>query len=160
MSNSYRYPVVLLLLLGIQTLGCSGCQQASTKRNADNKELQQLGNQFMEFYRARSKTPADEAELKEFVVANMTDVKRQLLGITDTNKLFVSGRDGKPFIVRYGMTMTAGGPPPADGEAAINGAVIIYEAEGKGGYRQVVSSMGDMTELKFDELVKLVPDAK
>lgn len=159
MPNCRRYFVILLLLVGIQTLGCSGCQQSTTDRTADNKELQQLGNQFMEFYRARSKTPADEAELKEFIAANMTDVKREILGITDVNKLFISPRDGKPFVVRYGATLTEAAPGAAE-EPLITGAVIAYEADGKGGYRHVISSMGDLTELKFDDLVKLVPDAK
>lgn len=159
MSNSRLKLGILLFFVGIQTLGCGGCQQATGARDADNKELQQLGNQYMEFYRARGKTPADENELKEFIAANITDVKRKILGITDVNKLFVSPGDGKPFVVRYGATITEGPPKPGS-EPLVNGSVIAYEAEGSGGYRDVVTSMGDLTELKFEDLVTLVPDAK
>jgi hypothetical protein len=159
MSNSRLKLGILLFFLGIQTLGCGGCQQATGARDADNKELQQLGNQFMEFFRAQGKTPADEDEFKQFIAAGMTDVKRKILGITDINKLFVSPRDGKPFVVRYGMKISSA-PPTSSAETVLNGDVIAYEAAGSGGYRHVFSSLGELTELKFDDLVKVVPDAK
>jgi hypothetical protein len=150
---------LLSLFLGALTLGCSGCQQVGSSGGAPNKELQQLGNQYMEFFRARAKTPADEAELKEFIAANMTDVKREILGISDVNKLFTSTRDNKPFVVRYGITITETAPAPGS-EPVVQGTVVAYEAAGSGGYRQVFTSLGELTELKFDDLVKVVPDAK
>src|SRR5437762_9853051 len=69
--------------------GCSGCQSSPQASASSNNELKQLGGQFMDFFRARgNKTPADEKEFKDFITANMTDVKKKLLGITDIEKLF------------------------------------------------------------------------
>jgi hypothetical protein len=91
--------LLILVLLGISC--CFGCETAPETSAASNSELKQLGTQYMDFFRAQNKAPADESELKEFITATMTDVKREILGITDINKLFISPRDGKPFVVRY-----------------------------------------------------------
>lgn len=158
MSHRRLFLHASVLFLGLLTVGCSGCQQASSG-GAPNKELQQLGNSFNEFFRARGKTPADEAEFKEFIAGSLTDVKRQILGINDVDSLFKSKRDNQPFVIRYGVTITEGPPTPGS-EPLVTGTIVVYEAAGSGGYRQVFTSMGDLTELKFDDLVKLVPDAK
>lgn len=140
--------LLLALLPGCGTPPAAGA-------NANN-ELKQLSGQYMDFFRAQGKTPADEKEFKEFISANMTDVKRKLLGITDIDKLFVSPRDGKPFVVRYGAKVS-NGPPTSGG--ALNGDVVAYEAVGSGGFRHVASSLGQLAEMSLEDLKKLVPDA-
>lgn len=144
--------------LAVLSLFALGCQTSPDTKAASNNELKQLGGQYMDFFRARGKTPADEKEFKEFITANMTDVKRQLLGITDIEKLFISPRDGKPFVVRYELKMSSG--PPTSGEGTlINGDVIAYESVGSGGFRHVTSSLGQLTELSLEDLRKVAPDA-
>jgi hypothetical protein len=137
----------------------TGCDSTQPPSASSNNELKQLGSQFMDFFRAQGKTPTDEKEFKEFITANMTDVKRKLLGITDVEKLFVSPRDGKPFVIRYGMKMSSGIPTSGAG-TVINGDVIAYESVGAGGFRHVTSSLNDLVDLSLEDLKKLVPDAK
>jgi hypothetical protein len=149
---------IFVASLPILLLFC-GCKSAPETNAAANIELRQLGGQYMDFFRARGKAPADEKEFKEFISSNLTDLHRELLGVTDPEKFFVSSRDGKPFIVRYGATISS--TPTDPGKATLlNGDVVAYEAEGKGGYRQVISSMGHFTELTLDDLKQLIPDAK
>jgi hypothetical protein len=143
-------PVLLLML---------GCQSAPETNAAANIELRQLGGQYMDFFRARGKAPADEKEFKEFIASNLTDLHREILGISDPEKFFISSRDGKPFVVRYGAAISSTPTDPAKA-SLLNGDVVAYEAEGKGGYRHVISSMGHFTELSLDDLKQLVPDAK
>jgi hypothetical protein len=149
--------LLILVLLGISC--CFGCETAPETSAASNSELKQLGTQYMDFFRAQNKAPADESELKEFITATMTDVKREILGITDINKLFISPRDGKPFVVRYGLTVSRA-PPDGSTTSAVNGDIVAYEAEGKGGYRHVITSMGQLTQLSNEELEALVPGAQ
>lgn len=113
----------------------------------------------MEFFRARRKAPADEQEFKEFISANLSEVHREILGVSDPEKFFISPRDGKPFVVRYGATISSTPTDPSKA-SLLNGDVVAYEAEGKAGYRQVISSMGHFTELTLDELKQLIPDAQ
>jgi hypothetical protein len=162
MSFKFSTPTLLLVAFAVSLFGHTGCVEPPQTRAANNNELKQLGSEFMDFYRVRRRTPESEEEFKAFIQTNLSPVKKELLGITDPEKMFVSLRDNKPFVVRYGATLSmspGGGSGETDGND-LAGDIVIYEAEGKGGTRQVYTSLGQLGEIPVDELKRRVPDAQ
>jgi len=69
----------------------------------------------------------------------------------DADSLFISPRDGKPYVVLYGRSK---GPPGPGGAP-----VVAYEQEGRGGRRFVASSMGAIEEVDDAAFRRMVPAA-
>lgn len=166
MSQKFGPRTLLLLAIAVSLFGSAGCTEPPQTRAANNNELKQLGSEYMDFYRVRRKTPDSEEEFKAFIQTNLSDVKKELMGITDPAKMFISLRDNKPFVVRYGATLSmgpggtgGGGTGGGEGED-LTGDIVIYEAEGAGGTRQVYTTLGQLGELTLDELKRKVPDAQ
>jgi hypothetical protein len=72
--------------------------------------------------------------------------------ITEIDKLFVSSRDNKPYVVIYGTMPGGQGPGGAP--------VVAYEKEGVKGKRFVASALGAVVEVEEAEFRKMVPDAR
>lgn len=127
--------------------GCSGSAESTAREESSLKPLALLVGQYTGQHQGRA--PANEAEFKKFV-----ETKGEFLrGFnTDSEKVFVSQRDNKPYVVVYGKPR---------GPAEVAGApVIAYEQEGVGGKRYVASSLGAVEEVDNARFRKLVPDAK
>ena len=73
-------------------------------------------------------------------------------GIDDSNRIFTSDRDGKPYVIIYGQPH---GPPGPGGAP-----VIAYEQEGKEGKRWVASALGAVEEIDEARFRQLAPAAK
>ena len=69
---------------------------------------------------------------------------------TDVESLFVSPRDGQPYVVRYGLKF--GGPSPG------GSPVVAYEQTGVGGYRYVAFAVGGAEQVDEKRFRELVPE--
>ncbi len=125
-----------------------GCSKSGTKEvvAAENSNLKPLSVLYGQYQSAnQNRPPASEAEFKKFIQGRGESLLTQFE--TDLDGLFVSKRDGQPYVVFY-----RGSKPPPSG-------VVAYEREGVGGERIVAypyGAVGVVDEIRFRELV---PDA-
>jgi hypothetical protein len=88
--------------------------------------------------------PANEKEFKRFIVEKGTHLLERA-GVASVDELFISERDGQPFVVIYGKY------PPG-----MASKIVAYEQDGVVGKRQVGYSAGAVElidEMYFRELV-------
>ena len=117
-------------LIGV--IGLTGCRGPSPdnllgKANATN--IQRLANVYSA-YQSRNdwRGPQDEADLRSFLQAwnprKLTNIGVDPEAIDD---LFISSRDGQPFLIRYGIP----------GHIMGSDAPVVFEATGVNGKRMV-----------------------
>lgn len=134
-----------LAAIGLAALlaGCSGGEASKPRETSHIKPLAILYGQYVG--RHGGKPPADEAALKKFIDAQESML--QSFGVSDSAELFVSERDGQPYVVLYG--------PEAAGKS-----VVAYEQTGVGGMRYVADTLGavqEVDEARFSQLVPSTP---
>ena len=137
----------ILLALCTFPLGCGTDSGGEEQERSNLKPLAILYGQYTGKHQGRP--PAGEAEFKEYVRSQSTMLES--FQVTDPESLFISSRDGKPYVIKYGA---ADGPPGPGGYP-----VIAYEQEGVGGKRFVASSVGAVDEVDEATFKELVPDA-
>lgn len=124
--------------------GCAPQTQSKKQQESRLKPLSLLYGQYMGQHRGQP--PKNEEEFKNFVQAQKSFLNQ--FGITDAATLFISERDGQPYVVIYGQPK---------GPAALSGQpVIAYEKVGVEGKRFVASQLGaveEVDEARFKELV-------
>ncbi len=130
--------------------GCGGSQKKSLAREQSGlKKLTVVYGRYLAQHRGQP--PANEAEFKKFV-QSLPPADRASLGIADSEDLFLSNRDNKPYVVIYGRPK---GPPGPGGAP-----VIAYEQEGKSGKRWVASALGAIEEVDDARFQQLTQTAK
>jgi hypothetical protein len=97
----------------------------------------------------RGAPPRNEAEFKKFI--EMAGPEHKHLGIDNVDELFVSERDGQPYVVAYGKL----GPKVP----ALGGPITIYEKVGADGKRFVATDLTVETVTE-EEFQRIVPNAK
>ena len=138
--------LALALVLSIALTGCG--PSAATKKAAEQQtsNLKALARAFGQYSgQHRGQLPPGEPELKEFV-RSLTPEARDG---KDADALFVSERDGKPYVILFG---DLNGPPGPGGFP-----VCMYEQEGKNGKRIVASTVGATEEVDEARFKQLVP---
>ena len=128
----------LVLFVGAVSGGCaSKAQEEQAQPN-----LRSLAAYYRE-YRSqnRGNVPANEKEFKKYITTKSGNTLSER-GIT-VDELFISTRDGKPFVVKYRDTRSW---PLPD--------AIAYERDGRDGVRHVASSVGSYDLLSDDEFAK------
>ena len=102
----------------------------------------------------QGQAPKTIDDLRKFVEKKTSADQLARLGAANVNDLFVSQRDGKPFV------MVSYKKPPSMEEEGLP-PVVLYEAEGENG-KKAVAFLGAGTRTVDDnELQKLLPaDAK
>ena len=125
----------------------SGCtRDASQPTESSNlKPLAVLYGQFINTHRGQP--PANEGEFKAYLKTVRPEMLRSL-EVTDLESLFVSSRDKKPYVIRYGNVTGPAGPGGVP--------VVAYEQEGVGGKRYIATTVGavqEVDEARFRELV-------
>ncbi len=133
-----------LVVAALLAAGCTQQTQSKKQQESRLKPLSMLYGQYMGQHRGQP--PQSEAEFKKFVESQKSFLNQ--FGITDPATLFISERDGQPYVVIYGKPK---------GPAALAGKpVIAYEKVGVGGKRFVASELGaveEVDEARFKELV-------
>lgn len=95
-------------------------------------------------------TPKSLEELRKFVEKTMKPETLTRLNVQNVDALFVSPRDGKPYVlVSYAKL-----PPPVGGQAA---PLVLYEAQGQGGQRAAAFLGGNTRQISEQELQQLLP---
>ena len=145
-----RFGLCSFLLLGtlVALTGCSGADADSMIADANDTNVKRLATLYSIFHnKNKLKGPKNEEELREFVEAQDPNLLKR--GGIDANKmdeLFVSERDGEPFVIRYKVNTVVFGPP----------LPVVFEATGVDGMRQVGFCNGLMQEVDEDEYDRLM----
>jgi hypothetical protein len=142
---------IILILLGA-VAGCGN--QGRSNKAEEESTLKPLAKVYGDFVNQhQGKPPQGETEFKAFLKeARNADMLKSQFQITDIDKLFISSRDNKPYVVYYGTLSQSHGPGGAP--------VIAYEKEGVKGKRFVASALGAVVELDENAFRAMVQDAR
>ena len=141
--------LLLVSLCAASVAGMMGCSDRSISRQVaamNDSRIKQLANLFR-FYQATNGWvgPKDEATLRTFVQAAPRK-NLDMMGIDPAGfeELLVSDRDGKPFAVRWGVSIG-----PMEEQA------VVFEAEGRDGKRLVAFTGARTEEVDAEKYAKL-----
>lgn len=148
-NNTKR--VITLALLGA-ACGCGGRGRSNHEQEASPlKPLVKFYGDFVNQHAGRP--PGGEAEFKVFLKESKNAERLKVeFKITDIDKLLISPRDNKPYVIFYGAMSKSPGPGGAP--------VVAYEKEGSGGKRFVASALGAVEGVGDAAFRRMVPDAR
>jgi hypothetical protein len=136
----------LFLLGSLGALALSGCG-ANELESPTAVRLKGLAVVFLDYAVSKGTGPADEATLKKHM-NNLPDFVLEMNGVDPKSaNLFVSDRDGEPFVFIWGSSISVGNP---------NTPVLAHEKSGKDGQRLVAFADGELAlvdDARFDELL-------
>jgi hypothetical protein len=160
--------LVVGLVLPLAACGVTGCGlSARSQIPSDEENLRNLTKLLGQFSaRHEGRMPTDDEEFRSFV-QEMPAEQLSALGVWDVEKVFISTRDGEPYVIRYGQNASPmGGALPPGKEIIINPKlpgggvsqpVVAHEKTGLSGQRYVVFGMGQVElvdESRFQQLIK------
>lgn len=133
-----------LLFFGIVLLGCSDKEaQEEIRRRSSN--LQSLAGMYRMYTSEHGgRPPANEADFKNFIMEQGLEHFEEF-GITSVDDLFISPRDGQPYVVAYG------GRPESIPD------IVAYEQVGTESGRWAASSMAIVVEIDEANFTGMVP---
>jgi hypothetical protein len=137
---------------GVLALGLAvGCTRTASQptESSNMKPLAVFYGQYLAAHRGQP--PANEAEFKTFL-KTLRPETLQSLEVTDVDSLFLSKRDQKPYVIKYGKVTGPLGPGGMP--------VMAYEQEGVAGKRYIATMVGAVAEVDDARFRELVPDAK
>lgn len=142
---------IAVVLLGA-VAGCGGGGRSNQEQEASPlKPIAKFYGDYVNQHQGRP--PRGEAEFKAFLKESKNaEVLKAEFKFTDIDKLLISPRDNKPYVIYYGKMSTSTGPGGAP--------VVAYEKEGSGGKRFVASALGAVEEVDEARFRKMIPDAK
>lgn len=146
--NARRLPWLLVLVAVLLVTG-TGCPRGS-RSHPTQGHLQTLAVLYGR-YREQHQgfVPRDADSLKMFIIT-MDPTDLATLNVTDVDAVFVSPRDGQPYVVHYGDVWGAAGPTAS--------SVIAYEQQGVSGKRWVAWARGTVEEVDEARFRKLAPE--
>lgn len=100
----------------------------------------------------RGQPPRDEAEFRAF--AEQQQASLASFDVKSVDELFVSDRDGEPFVINYSAAASSG--PPAPTNPAGPGSWVAHERTGVGGKRWIALDPGQIEEVDEARLRELV----
>lgn len=139
---------LFLFCISLALLGCGGPTHTPPQEQATLKPLALLYGYYIRDHRGQP--PANEDEFRQFVEKQPAETLAQI-GAKEPNQIWISPRDGQPYVILYGKV--SGPPGPA------GAPVVAYEKVGSGGKRMVVSSLGAFEEVTEERFRELVPNA-
>ena len=145
-----RFDLCLFLLLGTLVVftGCKGADADSMIAAANDTNVKRLATLYTFFHiQNKNKGPKKEQQLRKFIESQDANrLKRGGIDATKLDELFVSERDGEPFVIRYGVNTYIRGPS----------LPVVFESTGIDGMRQVGFCNGSMKEVDEDEYDRLM----
>ena len=145
-----RFSLCLFVSLGtvVALTGCGGTDVNSMIAAANDSNVKRLATLYSYFHiQNRNKGPKNEEQLRAFIEAQDANrLNRGGIDATKLDELFVSERDGEPFVVRYGVNTVIRGPS----------LPVVFESTGVDGMRQVGFCNGSMKEVDEDEYDRLM----
>ena len=135
--------IVAGLLLG--SPGCGGPRSAEPEKTSLSA-LAKMYSQFQAHHRGQ--LPPNEQELKQFISDTGAALLDEL-GYSSADDLFVSDRDGQPYVVLYGNSVIMSDELPG-------GGLIAYEKDGVDGVRFVAYRVGLVEEMAADRFAQFV----
>ena len=145
-SQMIRVCFAILMSVSCVGLGCRNANQPAAPVESNLKILAVLFGRYLSQHQGR--TPPDAVAFKKFV-SELRPEELQMLKVTDVEKMFVSPRDGQPYVVRYGTKL----PPPGPQGASI----VAYEQTGVSGRRYVAYATAGTAEIDEATFRQLVP---
>lgn len=146
-----RCAVATLCVVGV-AVALAGCGAPKTGPvAAEQTSLGWLGTMYgMYIGQHGGQTPKSIDDLRKFVDKTMKPEMLTRLNVQNIDALFVSPRDGKPYVlVSYAKL-----PPPTGGQPA---PLVLYEAEGQGGQHAAAFLGGNTRQVSDQELQQLLP---
>ncbi|HEY3393227.1 MAG TPA: hypothetical protein VGK58_10990 [Lacipirellulaceae bacterium] len=125
---------VLLYCCAFAT-GCAESEQEEAQSNL--RSLAAYYNQYRAQHRGQA--PADEQNFKDFIAKS---------GSTNVESLFISNRDGKPYVVKY-----------RGDKSWMHRQLIAFEQEGRDGSKEVATVVGGYEKLSEEEFRKQMTPA-
>jgi hypothetical protein len=135
-----RFPLMIALLVcGAMPTGC-----ATREGDVQQTNLRGLAAYYSQYQaKNRGQLPANEKALKEFIAADLSAAGAPA-SADKIDAIFVSNRDGKPFIIRYGGDKAWQYPD-----------LMAYEQEGRNGMRHVGYTLGGVEALSEEQFRNL-----
>jgi len=137
-----------LLLLTV-LIGCTS-QEAKRTQDAENSHLRWLLRLYaLASNEAQGRPPKSEEAFKQYIAGMDAGVRDRLLagaGVSSTDELFISERDGQPYVIIYGK--------PA---RKMDSGVVAYEQQGVNGLRYVGRRVGAGEEVDEQQFNTMVP---
>jgi hypothetical protein len=139
----------VLLICGLSLPGCSSKDPATRIGEMNDTRIKQLANLYMAHQmRNGSNGPKDQTAFKSFVQNGMAPHRLEMMRVdpAKVDELFVSERDGQPFIIKYGQS---GG--------IMSKLPVVFEKEGQDGTRQVAFTNGQVEDVdgaRYQELLQ------
>ncbi len=133
----------------------SGCGDKGRSNKAEEESpLKPIATFYAQYMsQHQGQPPRDEVEFKTFLKEpKVADRLKLEFQVTDVDKLLISPRDNKPFVIYYTARSKNTGPGGAP--------LVAYEQEGLAGKRMVASALGAVAEVDDAAFRKMVPDAK
>ena len=148
-ASSRRTVSLSALLIVAAVGGLSGCGGGGTAASGSHvPRLRMLVSLHTMARTTTGRPPASEEDFKKFVAANGAPVVARA-GVASADELFVSERDGQPFVIVYGAR-----------PKGMHSDVVAYEQQGVDGKRQVGFGVGmveTVDDARFNELVPNPP---
>jgi hypothetical protein len=129
---------VLFPTLLLAAVGCGGAAEQAAQKETSHLRL--LTNLYVKAARDTGRNPANEQEFKDAI--GKMDLSLEAMKLATIDEVFVSERDGKPFVIVYGSSPQG---------------VVAYEQEGVDGKRQVGFKLGNIEEADEARFRELVP---
>jgi len=131
-------------------VGCSKPQDLTKDTQESHmKPLAILYGRYIGQHQGRP--PRDKAAFKSFIESQGKEYLEHL-GVKNADDLFISERDGEPYVVHYGKLDLR--------SQRLGGFVTMYEKKGADGLRFVASELGTIEKLTDEEFAQAVPKAK
>ena len=120
--------MVAVTVITVCAAGCSSDPMTQSIANSNRSNIQRLANLYTAYQiNHQWKGPKTQEEFKAFIKGfDATRLRQMGIDPSQTDSLFASDRDGKPFKVRWDV-------PGGMGVCA----AVIFEQEGRGGTKQI-----------------------
>ena len=126
----------------------AGCGKPEASAKSGGPRMGTLVSMHNRMETTTGRLPPNEEAFKKFITENGAPMLERV-GVTSVDELFISERDGQPFVVTYGKYPTG-----------MTEKIVAYEKNGSDGQRLVGYSIGAVElvdEARFREMVPNAP---